>query len=71
MKRRSTIFFTLGFVILLGCSQSTSPDSREMDARALREGEIAAFVKDWGGKDVDRIAAHDAEDGNSSSRILR
>jgi uncharacterized protein (TIGR02246 family) len=34
------------------------------DARSLREGEIAAFVKDWGGKDVDRIAAHYSEDGN-------
>jgi uncharacterized protein (TIGR02246 family) len=58
----------LGFLILTGCSQlsaqSSPPDTREADARALREGEVAAFVKDWGGKDVDRIAAHYTDDGN-------
>jgi uncharacterized protein (TIGR02246 family) len=64
MRRHSSIFFTLGFLILTGCSQSPAPDSREADARALREGEVAAFVKDWGGKDVDRIAAHYTNDGN-------
>lgn len=41
-----------------------APDSREADARALREGEVAAFVKDWSGKDADRIASHYADDGN-------
>jgi ketosteroid isomerase-like protein len=30
----------------------------------VREGEVAAFVKDWGGKDADRIASHYADDGN-------
>jgi len=64
MKRHSFIFFSVGFLILSGCSQSPAPDSREADGRALREGEVAAFVKDWGGKDVDRIAAHYADDGN-------
>ena len=64
MKRRSSISCTLGLLILTGRSQSAAPDSREADTRALREGEIAAFVKDWGGKDVDRIAAHYADDGN-------
>src|ERR1700730_2900678 len=64
MSRHSSIFFGLGFLILTGCSQSPVSDSREADARALREGEVAAFVKDWGGKDVDRIAAHYTNDGN-------
>jgi uncharacterized protein (TIGR02246 family) len=64
MKRDSSIFFTLGFLILTGCSPSPAPDSREADAHALREGEVAAFVKDWGGKDADRIAAHYTEEGN-------
>jgi uncharacterized protein (TIGR02246 family) len=64
MKRHWSIFFTLGFLILTGCSQSPVPDSREADAHALREGEIAAFAKDWGGKDTDRIAAHFTDDGN-------
>lgn len=64
MRRYSSILFTLGFLILNGCSQSPAPDSREADARALRDGEVATFVKDWGGKDVDRIAAHYTDDGN-------
>ena len=64
MKRHSSIFFTLGFLLLTGCSQSLAPDSREADAHALREGEVAAFVKDWGGKDAERIAAHYTADGN-------
>jgi uncharacterized protein (TIGR02246 family) len=60
----STVFCTLGFLLLNGCSQSPAPDSREADAHALREGEIAAFVKDWSGKDAERIAAHYTDDGN-------
>jgi len=64
MKRHSSIFCTLGFLIMTGCSQSPATDSREADARALREGEVAAFVKDWGGKDADRIAAHYTDDGS-------
>lgn len=64
MKRHSSIFCTLGFLVLAGCSQSQAPDTREADARALREGEVAAFVKDWGGKDVGRIAAHYTDDGD-------
>jgi uncharacterized protein (TIGR02246 family) len=64
INRHSSIFFTLGFLILTGCSQSPGPDNREADAHALREGEVAAFVKDWGGKDADRIAAHYTDDGN-------
>ena len=64
MRRYSSIFFTLGFLILAGCSQSPAPDNREAEAKALREGEVAAFVKDWGGKDAERIAAHFTDDGN-------
>ena len=51
-------------MILTGCSPSPAPDNREADAHALRDGEVAAFVKDWGGKDTDRIAAHYTDDGN-------
>jgi uncharacterized protein (TIGR02246 family) len=63
-RRHSSISFTLGFLILTGCSQSPAPDRRVADARALREGEVADFVKDWSGKDADRIAAHYTDDGN-------
>jgi hypothetical protein len=62
LKQRSSIFITLGFLILTGCSQA--PDRRDADARVLREGEVAAFVKDWGGKDAHRIAAHFTDEGN-------
>ena len=64
MTSHASIFSTLGFLILTGCSQSPAPDTREADARALREGEVAAFVRDWGGKDAARIAAHYTDDGN-------
>ena len=64
MKRHSSIFSALGLVILTGCAHSPAPDSREADAQALRAGEVAAFVKDWGGKDANRIAAHYTDDGN-------
>ncbi len=63
MKRHSSMLFAWGFLILTGCSQSPAPDNREADARALREGEVAAFVADWGGKDAGRIAAHYTDDG--------
>jgi uncharacterized protein (TIGR02246 family) len=64
MNRHSLIFFALGFLILTGCSQSPAPDRRAADAQALREGEVAAFVKDWGGKDAGLIAAHFTDGGN-------
>ena len=63
MNRHSSIVAAWGFLILTGCSQSPAPDSREANARVLRDGEVAAFVKDWGGKDADRIAAHYTDDG--------
>ena len=63
MTRHSSIFCTLGLLALTGCSQSPAPDSREANARVLRDGEVAAFVKDWAGKDADRIAAHYTDDG--------
>lgn len=64
MMRRSSILCTLGLLALTGCSQSPPPDNREADSRALREGEVAAFTKDWGGKDTGRMAAHFTDDGN-------
>ena len=64
MKRHTSLFVTFGFLILTGCSQAPAPDTREADARALREGEVAAFAKDWGGKDADRIFTHFTDDGN-------
>jgi uncharacterized protein (TIGR02246 family) len=48
---------------LTGCLRFSTPGNREAEVNALREGELAAFVRDWGGKDVDRIAAHYTDDG--------
>ena len=64
MTRHPSTLFALGFLILTGCAQSPAPDNREADTRALRDGELAAFVKDWAGKDAERIAAHYTDDGN-------
>ncbi len=61
MKWHSLICPALGFLVLSGCAV---PDNREADARAFREGEISSFIKDWSGKDTDRIAAHFSVDGN-------
>ena len=49
---------------LASCAPSPAPDTREADAKALRDGELAAFVKDWSGKDAARIGAHYAADAN-------
>jgi uncharacterized protein (TIGR02246 family) len=64
VNRYTSAVFALGLLSLTGCIVSTAPDNRAADAQALRDGEVAAFVKDWGGKDADRIAAHYADDGN-------
>jgi uncharacterized protein (TIGR02246 family) len=58
---RASLGLALGFLTLTGCQAPA--DHREADARALRDGEVAAFIKDWSGKDADRVAAHYAEDG--------
>ena len=62
LDQSSLSLMALGLLILTSCSQVS--DRREADARALREGEVAAFVKDWGGKDADRVAVHFTDDGN-------
>lgn len=64
MNLHSSALSTLGFLILAGCSHTATPGTREADARALRDGELAAFVKDWAGRDSTRIAAHYTDDGN-------
>ena len=64
MTRHWMSICALGLLTLTGCSQAPAPDNREADARALRDGEVAAFIKDWGGKDAGLIAAHYTDDGN-------
>jgi uncharacterized protein (TIGR02246 family) len=64
MKRHLSVLLAMGFLILAGCSQPPAADTREADQKALRDGDVAAFVKDWSGKDTERIAAHYADDGN-------
>ena len=64
MTRHLTMLCACGLLALTACSPAPAPDNREADARALRDGEVAAFIKDWGGKDAVRIAAHYTDDGN-------
>ncbi|HWE49642.1 MAG TPA: SgcJ/EcaC family oxidoreductase [Bryobacteraceae bacterium] len=49
-------------LILAGAGQSFAAESRAV--RDLRDGEVASFVRDWAGRDADRIAAHFTDDGN-------
>ena len=62
--RYAPISVALGLLILTGCSRSPAPDTSAADAQALRDGEVAAFIKDWSGKDAGKIAAHYADNGN-------
>jgi uncharacterized protein (TIGR02246 family) len=66
MTRHLTILCAVGLLALTSCSQTpaSAPDNREADVRALREGEAAAFIKDWGGKDANLIAAHYTADAS-------
>ena len=50
-------------LLLASCAPTPAPPNREAEAKALREGEVAAFVTDWSGKDAARVASHYAEDG--------
>jgi uncharacterized protein (TIGR02246 family) len=51
-------------LVSTACSTIPKPDTRDADTRAFRDGELAEFIKDWSGKDADRIAAHYADDAN-------
>lgn len=63
--RTTALCMTLGTaaLFLAACAQTpaTPPDTREADAKAIREGE-AAWNKDWAAKDVDKILTHYADD---------
>ena len=61
---RTLIAGTLFVMVLTGCSRQVAADHRQADAQALRDGEVAAFVKDWGGKDARLVAKHFATSGH-------
>lgn len=63
MIRLGSVILSFGVLILTGCSQPQALDTHEADAKSLREGELVAFVKDWSGKDAERVAAHYSADG--------
>jgi uncharacterized protein (TIGR02246 family) len=50
-------------LFLAGCNQAPppAPDTREADAKAIRDG-ADAWSKDWAAKDVNKIVAHYADD---------
>jgi uncharacterized protein (TIGR02246 family) len=55
----------VALLFLTGCTQAPppAPDTREADAKAIRDGE-AAWNQDWAAKDLDKIAGHYADDAN-------
>src|SRR5258708_2773233 len=60
--RYSSSLAAVLLLFLAGCNQTpTPPDTREADAKAIRDGE-AAWVKDFASKDADKVASHYAED---------
>jgi ketosteroid isomerase-like protein len=52
-------------ISLAGCTQAPppAPDTRDADAKAIRDGE-AAWNQDWAAKDLDKIMSHYADDAN-------
>jgi|SRR5580700_8819025 uncharacterized protein (TIGR02246 family) len=50
---------------LVGCTEAPppAPDTREADAKAIRDGEVA-WNQDWAAKDVEKIVGHYADDAN-------
>jgi uncharacterized protein (TIGR02246 family) len=61
MGYRSTFVAMCGLAALLltGCNQAM-PDTREADAKAIRDTETQ-WNQDWAAKDVDKILAHYAD----------
>jgi len=57
---------------LFGCAPAqppVAPDTRTADEQAIRDGE-ALWVKDFANKDVERVAAHYADDGTSMIPLM-
>ena len=50
-------------LFLSGCNQAPppAPDTREADAKAIRDGEDA-WAKDWAAKDLNKLVSHYADD---------
>jgi uncharacterized protein (TIGR02246 family) len=74
MTRTHLLLAAIGVALVfqLGCSQATPPaasDTRATDEQAIRDGE-AAWVKDFATKDVEKVAAHYADDGTSMIPLM-
>lgn len=53
-------------LLLSGCSRAPAPGNDEAETKAFRDGEVAAFLRDWmAGKDADLIASHYAINANA------
>jgi uncharacterized protein (TIGR02246 family) len=64
MKRRDIAGCLIGLSILLAACSDTpapAPDTSAADSKAIKDGE-AAWVADYGSKDLDRVASHYADD---------
>ncbi len=56
---------TVGMLMLTGCAEAPPPDTREADAKTVRELE-ASMGKDFAAKDVDKLVAVYADDASVS-----
>jgi len=66
MRRITYVAVAAVFLTLVGCTQApppTPPDTRDADAKTIRDGEDA-WNKDWAAKDADKILSHYADDAN-------
>jgi|ERR1041385_4226357 ketosteroid isomerase-like protein len=68
MTRLSVALVILGLAALASCTQAPAPvtappDTREADAKAIRDSEVA-WNKDWAAKDVEKIVSHYADDAS-------
>jgi uncharacterized protein (TIGR02246 family) len=60
------------FAFQSSCSQThppAAPDTRAADEQAIRDGE-AQWVKDFSARDIDKVAAHYADDGVSMIPLM-
>ena len=74
MSKTLLLFVTLAAKLTFqsGCAPTQPPavpDTRAEDEQAIRDGE-AAWVKDFAAKDVEKVAAHYADDGTSMIPLM-